>query len=112
MKQYIPSLITASLIAGIALGEPTERIYLSGTDFEHPVEWDFMVSGGMRANEWGKIGVPSQWELEGYGEYTYGRWYKEKGVGRPPRRRVSTGILSASPTTSRRRSSISFSAAS
>ena len=58
--------------------ESTERIYLSGIDFEHPAEWDFMVTGGMRANEWGKIGVPSQWELQGYGEYTYGRWYTEK----------------------------------
>ena len=25
-----------------------------------------------------KIEVPSQWELQGFGEYTYGRWYKDK----------------------------------
>lgn len=79
MKKHWFALVCLTLTASTTFSTPTERIYLSGIDFEHPVEWDFMVTGGMRANEWGKIGVPSQWELQGYGEYTYGRWYKEKG---------------------------------
>ncbi len=83
MKRTILFLFLAALISGTSYGSPTDRIYLSGKDFEHPVQWDFMVTGGMRANEWGRIGVPSQWELQGYGEYTYGRWYKEKGVDHP-----------------------------
>ncbi len=83
MKRYRSFLISSLMVVSAAVGAPTERIYLSGVDFEHPVEWDFMVTGGMRANEWGKIGVPSQWELQGYGEYTYGRWYKESGVDHP-----------------------------
>ncbi|MBN2163489.1 MAG: hypothetical protein JXR25_16895 [Pontiellaceae bacterium] len=83
MKSIPRILCCTTLLSLTAFGTPTERIYLSGVDFENPVEWDFMVTGGMRANEWGKIGVPSQWELQGYGEYTYGRWYKEKGVDHP-----------------------------
>ncbi|WP_240095159.1 glycoside hydrolase family 2 TIM barrel-domain containing protein [Christiangramia crocea] len=57
--------------------QETKEIYLSGKDFEHTVEWDFMVTDGMNSNEWSKIDVPNQWELEGFGTYTYGRWYKE-----------------------------------
>lgn len=83
MKRTLLFVILAVLIASPSKGDTTDRIYLSGVDFEHPVEWDFMVTGGMRANEWGKIGVPSQWELQGYGEYTYGRWYKEDGLDHP-----------------------------
>ncbi|MDR2413509.1 MAG: beta-galactosidase, partial [Odoribacteraceae bacterium] len=29
---------------------------------------------------WEKIPVPSQWELHGFGEYTYGRWYTRRGA--------------------------------
>ncbi len=83
MKRTIYIFMLSALIAPLTRAETTERVYLSGIDFEHPVEWDFMVTGGMRANEWGTIGVPSQWELQGYGEYTYGRWYKEEGVDHP-----------------------------
>ena len=77
------AILTAALLASSAVSEPTETIYLSGTDFEHPVEWDFMVTDGMRANQWGKIGVPSQWELQGYGEYTYGYWFRDDGIDQP-----------------------------
>ncbi|GLB49325.1 beta-galactosidase [Neptunitalea sp. Y10] len=56
---------------------------LSGTDFEHPVEWDFKVTNGQNSNVWSKINVPSQWETEGFGEYTYGRWYKELNQDEP-----------------------------
>ncbi len=67
----------------VAQNQQSEVVYLSGTDFEHPVQWDFKVSGGMKAGEWGKIDVPSQWETQGYGEYTYGRWYKELNLDKP-----------------------------
>lgn len=57
--------------------QKTDLIYLSGKDFEHPVQWDFYCTDGNNSKVWSKINVPSQWELEGFGEYTYGRWYKE-----------------------------------
>lgn len=60
-----------------ANAQQTNKVYLSGKDFEHPVQWDFYCSDGNNSKVWTKINVPSQWELEGFGEYTYGRWYKE-----------------------------------
>lgn len=60
-----------------AQDKQSEIVFLSGVDFEHPKEWEFMCTGGQNSGEWGTINVPSQWELQGYGEYTYGRWYKE-----------------------------------
>jgi hypothetical protein len=57
--------------------QQTEKVLLSGQDFEHPVQWEFYCTGGNNSKTWSKINVPSQWELEGFGEYTYGRWYKE-----------------------------------
>ncbi len=63
--------------------QQTDKIYLSGKDFEHPVQWDFYCTGGNNSQKWSKINVPSQWELEGFGEYTYGRWYKELNQKEP-----------------------------
>jgi len=51
--------------------DPTRIQYLSGTDKDHRVEWDFMVNGGRNSGVWGKIPVPSNWEMEGYGTYRY-----------------------------------------
>lgn len=61
-----------------------ERLYLSGRGSEDPVAWDFYCTAGRRSGSWQTIGVPSQWEQEGFGEYCYGRWYKE-GRTEPPR---------------------------
>ncbi|MBZ4041146.1 glycoside hydrolase family 2 protein [Flavobacterium hibisci] len=63
--------------------QQTDKVYLSGKDFEHPVQWDFFCTGGNNSQKWSKINVPSQWELEGFGEYTYGRWYKELNQKEP-----------------------------
>ena len=50
--------------------------YLSGHGCDDMVEWDFKCSDGRRAGEWTKIGVPSCWELQGFGTYQYGmRFY-------------------------------------
>ena len=67
------------LVGCVSLGfsQETEKIYLSGKDFKHPVQWDFMCTDGANSKAWSTINVPSNWELEGFGEYTYGRWYKE-----------------------------------
>lgn len=58
----------------------TRRIYLSGTDAEHTRTWDFFCSSGQNSGRWRKIEVPSCWELQGFGDYTYGRFYKTKGL--------------------------------
>ncbi len=63
--------------------QQTNKVFLSGTDFEHPVQWDFMCTAGNNSNNWSKINVPSNWELQGFGEYTYGRWYKELNQAEP-----------------------------
>lgn len=57
-----------------------ERIYLSGTGIDHTVTWDFFCSKGQNSGKWKKIEVPCNWELQGFGEYTYGRWYTIKGA--------------------------------
>ena len=43
-------------------------------------KWDFYCSGGQNSKKWKKITVPSCWELQGFGDYTYGRFYKTKGL--------------------------------
>jgi hypothetical protein len=46
--------------------------YLSGTDKDHTVQWDFYCTGGRQSGVWTKIAVPSNWELQGFGSYNYG----------------------------------------
>lgn len=66
-----------------AQAQSTERQYLSGTGLGNTVTWQFRCSDGRNSGRWSKIEVPSQWELQGFGEYTYGRWYKKPGVKNP-----------------------------
>ncbi len=61
-----------------------ERLYLSGRGLGDTETWEFFCTEGRRSGSWQTIEVPSQWELEGFGEYSYGRWYKE-GRKQPPR---------------------------
>lgn len=56
-----------------SLASTTTKIqYLSGTDKDNTIDWDFFVSDGMNSGKWTKIGVPSCWELQGFGNYNYG----------------------------------------
>ena len=50
----------------------TERQYLSGHGCDDTVEWDFFCTDGRNSDKWTKIGVPSCWELQGFGTYQYG----------------------------------------
>ena len=52
--------------------QETQRIYLSGTDKDHTVAWDFYCSGGQHSGRWTTIPVPSNWEQQGFGAYNYG----------------------------------------
>ncbi|MFZ0598891.1 MAG: glycoside hydrolase family 2 TIM barrel-domain containing protein [Flavobacterium sp.] len=81
LQKYM--IIAFALFLQKSNAQQTEKVYLSGKDFEHPVQWDFYCTGGNKSKVWSKINVPSQWELEGFGEYTYGRWYKELNQKKP-----------------------------
>ena len=84
-NKYTHSLLLAltMLICLNINSQETEKIFLSGKDFKHPVAWDFMCTDGNNSKVWSTINVPSNWELEGFGEYTYGRWYKELNEEEP-----------------------------
>ena len=79
MKKILLLILAAMGVLGVE-AQPTERIYLSGTDVEHPRTWDFYCSGGQNSGTWRTIRVPSCWEQQGYGDYTYGRFYRTKGL--------------------------------
>ena len=59
--------------------EKKEVKYLSGTDNENTVAWDFFCTSGRKSGKWTTIQVPSQWEQQGFGEYDYGRDYRTCG---------------------------------
>ncbi|MEO7531856.1 MAG: glycoside hydrolase family 2 TIM barrel-domain containing protein [Sediminibacterium sp.] len=46
--------------------------YLSGTDKDHTIDWDFFCTEGIKSGSWTKIPVPSNWEMYGFGGYNYG----------------------------------------
>ncbi|MEX6687959.1 glycoside hydrolase family 2 TIM barrel-domain containing protein [Danxiaibacter flavus] len=52
--------------------QQTVRQYISGTDKDHTVQWGFFCTKGNNSGKWTKIAVPSNWELQGFGQYTYG----------------------------------------
>ncbi|HEX8507543.1 MAG TPA: glycoside hydrolase family 2, partial [Hymenobacter sp.] len=56
-----------------AWAQSTVVQYLSGTDSEHTVEWDFYCTKGQKSGKWDKIAVPSNWEQQGFGTYNYYR---------------------------------------
>ena len=80
MKKHITAMfLWAACLMGLnaqSTDVNTHRQYLSGTGCDDMVQWDFKCSDGRKAGEWTKIGVPSCWELQGFGTYQYGmRFY-------------------------------------
>lgn len=69
-RLFLTSLCVLSLVSVEA--QKTELLYLSGTDKDHGVQWDFYCTNGKNSGKWDKIAVPSNWELQGYGSYLYG----------------------------------------
>ena len=55
-----------------ASAQPTLVQYLSGTDKDNTVPWNFSVNNGRNAGAVSTIQVPSCWELQGFGTYQYG----------------------------------------
>ena len=60
-----------SCLYGRLVAQTTQIEYLSGTDKDHTVNWDFFINTGGKSGSWDKIGVPSNWEFQGYGTYNY-----------------------------------------
>jgi beta-galactosidase/beta-glucuronidase len=71
MKKVLLQLIISTIFFS-AFSQETIIKYLSGTDKDHTVQWDFYCTAGRKSGEWTKIAVPSNWELQGFGSYNYG----------------------------------------
>ena len=71
LARYAALLILT--LASQARAADTETQYLSGLGKDDPVQWQILCDTGANANKWSTIGVPSNWELQGFGVYTYGR---------------------------------------
>ncbi|MFA6676881.1 MAG: glycoside hydrolase family 2 TIM barrel-domain containing protein [Bacteroidales bacterium] len=69
----IHSLVFPSLFFGKDNSYGTQKVYLSGKGCDDMEEWDFKCSEGMNSGFWTKIGVPSCWEMQGFGYYNYGQ---------------------------------------
>jgi hypothetical protein len=72
MSIRISLLLGGIFCLQMAFAQETQHVYLSGTDKDHTVNWDFYCSGGHRSGKWTTIPVPSNWELQGFGDYNYG----------------------------------------
>ena len=71
MKKILLHLLF-TIIYFSSFSQGTITKYLSGTDKDHTVQWDFYCTGGRNSGKWTKIAVPSNWELQGFGTYNYG----------------------------------------
>ena len=78
-KEVLSIALTLACWLGVhaqVVDTQTHRQYLSGTGCDDMVEWDFFCTDGRNSGKWTKIGVPSCWELQGFGTYQYGmRFY-------------------------------------
>lgn len=80
-RYYIFGLLLLLSTLGAHADGDTHRLYLSGHGCDDMVKWKFMCTGGRNSGVWTTIGVPSCWELQGFGTYQYGmRFY---GIARP-----------------------------
>jgi Glycosyl hydrolases family 2, TIM barrel domain/Glycosyl hydrolases family 2, sugar binding domain/Glycosyl hydrolases family 2 len=61
------------VLASVARAAETETQNLSGLGKDDPVKWQFMCDKGENAGKWSTIAVPSNWQLQGFGIYEYGR---------------------------------------
>src|SRR5687768_13833450 len=69
-KILLPLLLSLTCLSSFS--QQTIIKYLSGTDKDHTVQWDFYCTAGRKSGEWTKIAVPSNWEQQGFGSYNYG----------------------------------------
>jgi hypothetical protein len=83
------AVTSASIGLAGAADEETQVVLLSGQGKDDPVQWEFFCTGGRNSGTWTTIGVPSNWELQGFGTYNYGH-DKNKGNEQGKYRRTFT----------------------
>ena len=74
MSRHFPLILAVLMALSCAVttkAQETQIQYLSGHDKDDAVLWDFYSTAGRNANQWTKIKVPSNWELQGFGRFTY-----------------------------------------
>ncbi|MDP4283839.1 MAG: glycoside hydrolase family 2 TIM barrel-domain containing protein [Bacteroidota bacterium] len=74
-KKIVFFIFLLSAVSDQTLAQQTIIQYLSGTDKDHTVAWNFMCTTGRNSGKWSKIPVPSCWEMQGFGSYNY---YEDK----------------------------------
>lgn len=75
VENYIQRVIVSLLMLAmymVGMAQETSIQFLSGTDKDHTIRWDFMCTAGRNSGKWTTIPVPSNWEFQGFGNYTYG----------------------------------------
>lgn len=87
MRKSILSLIITLAAAALSQAQETEIRYLSGKGNDSMTEWDFYCTAGRNSGVWTKIGVPSCWECQGFGEYNYGHFEPSKRLNESGRYR-------------------------
>jgi len=71
-RMWATGLIVALFGVGALPAQQTETLYLSGQGKDDPAQWEFYCTAGRNSGQWTTIGVPSNWELQGFGTYNYG----------------------------------------
>ncbi|MEP6584784.1 MAG: glycoside hydrolase family 2 TIM barrel-domain containing protein, partial [Ginsengibacter sp.] len=71
MKAFLLCMFVSMSFNTIA--QQTIIQYLSGTDKDHTVKWDFFCTTGRHSGKWSTIPVPSCWEMQGFGTFNYYR---------------------------------------
>ena len=79
MKNLLFCAFTLFLLPHL-FSQPTQIVYLSGTDAANTVLWDFFCTDGQNSGKWTKIPVPSNWELQGFGTYNYGHDWRNENI--------------------------------
>ena len=74
------SIAVLMFVALLSRAQTTQTLFLSGNGDGNNPKWDFFCSAGQNSGRWRKIEVPSCWELQGFGDYTFGRYYLKKGA--------------------------------
>jgi len=74
MKKIFLMLLGMLMAMAPTLAQAETQIqYLSGIDKDHTVPWEFYCTAGHNSGKWTTIPVPSCWELQGFGNYNFGR---------------------------------------
>ncbi|WP_421939832.1 glycoside hydrolase family 2 TIM barrel-domain containing protein [Pedobacter sp.] len=81
MKRRFILFLCLLPVFGLVKAQQTEKMYLSGTGNDQTVNWDFFCTAGANSGKWTTIPVPSNWELQGFGQYNYG-FNKEANKGK------------------------------